>query len=348
MHILVVTTTAMRTSFDRIEYQMEGQSNMKPTQRLRRLRNNETIRSMVSENQVSVSDLIYPMFVHPGTESMIPVNSMPGVMQYSVEAFAESLDEIVSLGIPAVLLFGLAKNKDEQGSEAYSEQGAVQQAIRLAKSSYPQLYLIGDVCLCAYTSHGHCGVVEGDKILNDASVELLAKVALSQARAGVDMVAPSDMMDGRVRALRRALDEEGFEEVALMSYAAKYASAFYGPFREAADSAPQFGDRRSYQMDPANGDEAMREIELDITEGADAIIVKPALAYGDIIYRAKQISGMPVAAYHVSGEYAMIKAAAERGFIDEKQLVMESLLSSKRAGADMLISYHAMDVARWL
>jgi len=303
---------------------------------------------MVRENRLSCTDLIYPMFVHPGIEPMVPIGSMPGICRYSLEAFGEALAEVVSRGIPAILLFGLAEQKDEFGSEAATDDGIVQQAIRLAKSLYPDLYVIGDVCLCAYTSHGHCGIVEGNRILNDASVELLAAVALAQAKAGVDMVAPSDMMDGRVQAIRKALDESGFEDIPIMSYAAKFASAFYGPFRDAADSSPQFGDRCSYQMDPANGDEALREILADVEEGADMILVKPALAYGDIIYRAKQATGMPIAAYNVSGEYAMVKAAAEAGSIDEKKVVLEALLGMKRAGADLLITYHALDVACWL
>jgi len=303
---------------------------------------------MLRENRLTCADLIYPMFVHPGVEPMIPIDSMPGICRYSLEAFGEALAEVVSLGIPAILLFGLAEHKDEFGSEAAAEHGIVQRAIRLARDRYPDLYIIGDVCLCTYTSHGHCGVLEGNRICNDESVELLARVAVSQARAGVDMVAPSDMMDGRVRAIRKALDENGFENVALMSYAAKFASSFYGPFRDAADSSPQFGDRRSYQMDPANGDEALREIRTDVDEGADVILVKPALGYGDIVYRAKQATGVPVAAYNVSGEYTMVKAAAERGFINEAQVVQEALLGMKRAGADMLITYHALDVARWL
>jgi len=303
---------------------------------------------MVRENQLSTADLIYPMFVHPGSEPRVPIPSMPGVYQHSLRAFGEALDAVVASGVSAVLIFGSAESKDELGSEAHSENGAVQQAIRLAKDRYPALYVIGDVCLCAYTSHGHCGVVEGGAINNDASVEQLVRVALSQARAGVDMVAPSDMMDGRVRAIRRALNEAGFVDVALMSYAAKFASALYGPFREAVDSAPQFGDRRSYQLDPANASEALREIRADAEEGADVLLIKPAAPYGDIIFQAKQLTALPVAAYHVSGEYAMIKAAHERGFLDEKQVVLENLLCSKRAGADLLITYHALAVASWL
>ena len=318
------------------------------SKRMRRLRAHKTIRNMVCENRISLADLIYPMFVHSGDEPMIPIEAMPGVCQYSLVAFVKELANISSLGIPSILLFGLPGKKDEQGSQAWDEEGIVQRAIRLAKSHYPDLYIISDVCLCAYTSHGHCGLVEGEKILNDESVELLVRVAVSHARAGADMVAPSDMMDGRVGAIRKGLDAHGFQDVPIMSYAAKYASAFYGPFREAAESAPQFGDRSSYQMNPGNGDEAVREILSDIEEGADVILVKPAMAYGDIVYRAKQVSGMPVAAYQVSGEYSMIRAAAQLGFIDERRIVLESLLGMKRAGADMLISYFAPDVARWL
>ena len=318
------------------------------TKRMRRLRANKTIRSMVRENQLSVSDLIYPMFVHSGETPAIPIDSMPGIFQYSLEGFDRALSEIVSAKIPSILLFGLPGHKDEQGSEAWDAQGIVQRAIRLARSNYPDLYVIGDVCLCAYTSHGHCGLVAGDTILNDESVELLCRVAVAQAQAGAHMVAPSDMMDGRVLAMRKALDSAGYTEVAIMSYAAKFASAYYGPFRVAADSAPQFGDRSSYQMDPANGDEALREILADVEEGADVILVKPAMSYGDIIYRASQATGLPIAAYNVSGEYAMVKAAAQRGFIDERRVVLETLLGMKRAGADMLITYHAPDVARWL
>jgi len=273
---------------------------------------------------------------------------MPGVSQLSLEAFEQDLEELVALGVPSILLFGLANNKDNQGSEAFAEFGIVQQAIRIAKKRFPSLYLMSDVCLCAYTSHGHCGVVIDGKVHNDASVELLTRVALSHAEAGVDLVAPSDMMDGRVHAIRGALDKAGYQDLPIMSYAAKFASAFYGPFREAASCAPQFGDRRSYQMDPANTSEAHREILADKDEGADIIVIKPALAYADLIYQARQLTKMPIAAYHVSGEYAMLKAAAKAGYLDEKQAVLESLLCSKRAGASLLITYHALDVARWL
>ena len=321
---------------------------MQLIQRPRRLRMNEAIRKMVRENQLSVTDLIYPMFVRYGENIKNPVPSMPGVYQYSLDLLPKALEEVVALKIPAILLFGLPATKDEVGSGAYSDDGIIQQAVRLIKKHYPDLYVITDVCLCEYTSHGHCGLVQDGRILNDQSVELLVKTAVSQAKAGADMVAPSDMMDGRVGAIREALDVAGFCHIPIMSYAAKYSSAFYGPFRDAAGSAPQFGDRRAYQMDPANSDEAIRETALDIEEGADLIIVKPALAYGDIIYRTKQEFGLPVAAYNVSGEYAMIKAAAANGWLDEKSTVLETLLSLKRAGADLLITYHALDVARWL
>ena len=303
---------------------------------------------MVRENHLSRDDLIYPLFVHSGDAPKVAIEAMPGIYQYSLGGLLEALDEVVLLGIPAILLFGLPSDKDALGSQAAAEDGIVQQAIRLAKSRYPDLYVIADVCLCAYTDHGHCGLVQDGRVLNDESVEMLVRVALSYAQAGVDMVAPSDMMDGRVRAIRKAFDAQGYQDIPIMSYAAKYASSFYGPFREAASSAPQFGDRSTYQMDPANGDEALREILADVAEGADSILIKPALAYGDIIYRAKQAAGLPIAAYNVSGEYTMVKLAAEKGFIDEKKVVLEALLGMKRAGADMLITYHALDVARWL
>lgn len=321
---------------------------MQLIKRPRRLRTNEAIRKMVRENYLLVTDLIYPMFVKYGKNEKSVIPSMPGVFQYSLDQFLLALEEVAALGIPAVLLFGIPEVKDEAGSGAYDDEGIVQEAVRLAKRNYPDLYVITDVCLCEYTSHGHCGLVKDGLILNDPSVDLLAKTALSQAKAGADMVAPSDMMDGRVAAIREVLDFEGYCNIPIMSYAAKYSSGFYGPFREAAGSAPQFGDRRSYQMDPANGDEAMRETALDVEEGADVIIVKPALSYGDNIYRTKQRFGLPVAAYNVSGEYAMVKAATAQGWIDEKPIVMEALVGMKRAGADLIITYHALDVARWL
>lgn len=321
---------------------------MELKRRPRRLRANEMIRKMVRENHVQIDDLIYPMFVMAGEGMKIEVPSMPGVYQYTLDKFVPALDEVKDLGIPAILLFGIPAVKDDLGTGAYHEHGIVQAAVRLAKKSFPELYVITDVCLCEYTDHGHCGIVEKGEILNDPTLELLARTAVSQAQAGADMVAPSDMMDGRVAAIRTALDRENFTHIPIMAYSAKFASGFYGPFREAAGSTPQFGDRRTYQMDPPNGNEAMLETALDVEEGADMIIVKPAMAYGDIIYRTKQKFGIPVAAYNVSGEYAMVKAAAAQGWIDEKRIVLEALVSMKRAGADLIITYHAMDVARWL
>jgi porphobilinogen synthase (EC 4.2.1.24) len=303
---------------------------------------------MIRENHVRVEDLIYPMFVMFGEKQRVEIPSMPGIYQYSLDEFVIALKEVVDLGVPAVLLFGIPSVKDACGSGAYDEHGVVQEAVRLAKKHYPELYVITDVCLCEYTDHGHCGLIEEGQVLNDPTLALLARTAVSQAKAGADMVAPSDMMDGRVAAIRESLDEEGFTHIPIMAYSAKFASGFYGPFREAAGSAPQFGDRKTYQMDPPNGNEAMLETALDIEEGADIIIVKPALAYGDITYRTKQKFGLPVAAYNVSGEYAMVKAAAANGWIDEQRIVMESLVSMKRAGADLLITYHALDVARWI
>lgn len=321
---------------------------MELIRRPRRLRNSEAIRRMVRENHVRVEDLIYPMFVMFGEQKKVEVPSMPGVYNYSLDEFVLALNEVVELGIPSILLFGIPETKDDVGSGAYHQHGIVQEAVRLAKKHYPELYVITDVCLCEYTDHGHCGIIREGHILNDPTLDLLAQTAVSHAAAGADMVAPSDMMDGRVAAIRKGLDEAGFEGIPIMSYAAKFASGYYGPFREAAGSTPQFGDRRSYQMDPPNGNEAMIETALDIEEGADLIIVKPALAYGDITYRTKQRFGLPVVAYNVSGEFAMVKAAAEKGWIDEKRIVLESLVSMKRAGADLIITYHALDVARWL
>lgn len=321
---------------------------MQQIRRPRRLRGSEAIRRMVREHHVRVEDLIYPMFVMFGEKKKIPVSSMPGVYNYSLDEYVLALKDVVEAGIPAILLFGLPETKDEVGTGAYDHHGIVQEAVRLTKKNYPNLYVITDVCLCEYTDHGHCGVIQDGKVLNDPTLSLLAQTAVSHAEAGADMVAPSDMMDGRVAALREALDEAGYTHIPIMSYSAKFASAFYGPFREAAGSAPQFGDRRTYQMDPPNGNEAMIETALDIEEGADVIIVKPALAYGDITYRTKEQFGLPIAAYNVSGEYAMVKAAAEKGWIDEKRIVLESLVSMKRAGADLIITYHALDVARWL
>ena len=319
-----------------------------PTYRGRRLRKSEPLRRMVRETRLSTDNLIMPLFVVPGSRVSNPVNSMPGVAQLSVDRAVEECKAIRDLGIPAVILFGIPESKDNVGSQAYSDRGVVQHALRAVKEAVPGLVLITDVCLCEYTDHGHCGViVEGD-VDNDATLDLLAKEALSHVRAGADMVAPSDMMDGRVGAIREALDEEGFGHVPIMAYAAKFASGFYGPFRDAAESTPQFGDRRSYQMDPPNGDEALREVELDIGEGADIVMVKPALPYLDLIWRVKQEFGYPVAAYNVSGEYAMIKAAAANGWLDEERVMMETLIAIRRAGADMILTYFAKDAAKLL
>ncbi len=321
---------------------------MFPIHRPRRLRSNETIRRMVRETLLTVDDLIYPLFVIAGKGIKNEIPSMPGCYQESVDMVVKSAKEVFDLGIPAVILFGIPEDKDEVGSHAYREDGVIQQAIKAIKDKVPDLYIITDVCLCEYTSHGHCGIVKGNEILNDPTLELLQKEAVSHARAGADMVAPSDMMDGRVKAIRDALDREGFSHIPIMSYAAKYASAFYGPFREAAQSAPQFGDRRSYQMDPPNRREALREVRLDIEEGADIVMVKPALSYLDIISDVKRNFDLPVAAYNVSGEYSLVKAGARLGWIDEKRIVMEILTSIKRAGADLILTYFAKDVARWL
>ena len=319
-----------------------------PFRRLRRLRMTETIRSMVRETELSANDFIYPLFVVPGKNFKKEISSMPGVYQMSVDQIVRECTEVKSLGVPAVIFFGIPEKKDEVGSGAYDEHGIVQQALRAVKKEVPELYLITDVCLCEYTSHGHCGIVRGSEIVNDESIELLAKEALTHVRAGADMVAPSDMFDGRVRAIRSILDENGFLNIPIMSYAAKYASGFYGPFREAAESTPKFGDRRSHQMDPANGDEALREVEQDIIEGADIVMVKPATAYLDIIYRVKERFCMPTAAYNVSGEYSLVKAAAKMGWVDEERVMMEMLTSIKRAGADLILTYFAKDAARVL
>ena len=317
-----------------------------PKYRPRRLRRNERIRELIRETTISPKNLIYPLFVGPGKDRAQPVSSMPGVAQLSVDRAVIECQEVRALGIPAVILFGIPEHKDSLGTEAWADTGVVQQAIRAIKEKLPELLVITDVCLCEYTDHGHCGVVKNGDVDNDATLELLAKEALSHARAGADIVGPSDMMDGRVGAIRQAFDQSGFENVAIMAYAAKYASGFYGPFREAAESTPQFGDRRSYQMDPANTDEALREVALDIREGADIVMVKPALAYLDVIYRVKQKFGYPVAAYNVSGEYSMIKAAGQNGWVDETRVMMEVLLSIRRAGADMILTYFAKDLAR--
>ena len=319
-----------------------------PEYRPRRLRKTAVLRSMVRETELSVSDFIYPMFVVPGKGVKKEIGAMPGVFQLSKEKLVEEALEAHDLGVPAVILFGIPERKDEVGSEAYRADGVVQQAIEALKKARPELMVITDVCLCEYTSHGHCGIIENEDVLNDATVEVLAREALSHARAGADMVAPSDMMDGRVGAIRESLDENGFSGIPIMAYAAKYASAFFGPFREAAESTPEFGDRRSYQMDPANSLEALREVRLDIEEGADIIMVKPALPYLDIISLVRSEFDLPVAAYNVSGEYAMIKAAAAKGWIDGERVMMETLLSIKRAGAKMILTYHAKEAAALL
>lgn len=318
--------------------------------RMRRLRVSPAIRSMVREHHVRVEELIYPIFVIEGRNICNPVDSMPGICQYSIDRLGEELDRVTKAGILAVLLFGIPAHKDEAGSGAYDEHGIVQEAIRYIKSEerYKNLIVIADVCLCEYTSHGHCGLIRDGVILNDETLPLLARTAVSYARAGADIIAPSDMMDKRVKAIRTALDTNGFISIPIMAYSAKFASAFYGPFRDAAHSAPGFGDRKTYQMDPANGREAMREVEEDIIEGADLIIAKPAMAYMDIIRDIAMNYNIPIVAYNVSGEYAMVKAAAAHGWIDEKKIVMEMMVGFKRAGAKMMITYHALDVARWI
>ncbi len=317
-----------------------------PEYRGRRLRQNKNFRRMVRETSLTVDDLILPLFVTFGKDKKEEVSSMPGQYQLSVDNLAKEAKEIYNLGIPAVILFGIPEKKDELGTNAYSDKGIVQKAIREIKNKVPGLIVITDVCLCEFTSHGHCGFVEKGEVNNDQTIDLLAREAVSHARAGADMVAPSDMMDGRVAAIREALSEEGFENTPIMSYAAKYASSYYGPFREAAECAPQFGDRRSYQMDPANSDEAIREVQLDIEEGADIIMVKPALPYLDIINRLREEFDHPLAAYNVSGEYAMIKAAEKMDWIDGEKVMMETLLSIKRAGADLILTYFAKEAAR--
>lgn len=319
-----------------------------PFIRPRRLRVSEGIRRLVRETELNAGDFVYPLFVVPGDNVKREIPSLPGNYHLSPDMVVAAAREAYTLGIPAVLVFGLPEYKDGQGSSAWDATSPVQQAIRRIKQALPDLVVISDVCLCQYTDHGHCGLVRDGRIDNDSTLELLARVALSHAEAGADMVAPSDMMDGRVRAIRDALDGAGFSEVSVMSYAAKYASAFYGPFRDAANSAPQFGDRRTYQMDPANAREVLREVALDVDEGADIVMVKPALAYLDIIRQVKDSFDLPVACYNVSGEYAMVKAAAAKGWIDERRVVLELLLGMKRAGADIIITYHALDAVRWL
>jgi porphobilinogen synthase len=316
--------------------------------RHRRLRQSENMRALVRETYLRKEDLIYPLFVVEGEKVRNEVSSMPGVFHVSLDYLKEEIDEIVSLGIKSIILFGVPAEKDEVGSQAYHNHGIVQEATRLVKEFYPELVVIADTCLCQYTSHGHCGVVEGGNILNDPTLDLLAKTAVSQAEAGADIIAPSNMMDGFVAAIRKGLDEAGYHDVPIMSYAVKYSSSFYGPFRDAAHSSPQFGDRRTYQMDPANRREALREAKSDIEEGADFLIVKPSLSYLDIMREVKDAFNAPLVAYNVSGEYSMIKAAALNGWVDEKEIVQEKLLSMKRAGADLIITYFAKDVAKWL
>ncbi|MEO0351128.1 MAG: porphobilinogen synthase [Cyanobacteria bacterium P01_A01_bin.15] len=325
---------------------------MFPTHRPRRLRSHPQLRRMVRENTVATSDFIYPLFAVPGTGVANEVKSMPGVYQLSVDKIVEEAKEVYDLGIPSIILFGVPEDKDDEATGAWHDCGIVQKATEAVKTAVPDLIVTVDTCLCEYTSHGHCGYLDvGDltgRVLNDPTLELLKKTAVSQANAGADIIAPSGMMDGFVGAIRSGLDAAGFENIPILSYAAKYASSYYGPFRDVAESAPQFGDRRTYQMDPANGQEALKEIELDIAEGADMLMVKPALAYMDIIWRVKEASNLPVAAYNVSGEYSMVKAAALNGWVDEEKLVMETMMSFKRSGADLILSYHAKDVARWL
>src|SRR5437899_4200974 len=319
-----------------------------PTHRPRRLRRSAALRGLVRETRLTTSGLIYPMFVCPGTKAKQEVSSMPGVYQQSADQVLEECREVEALGIPGIILFGLPETKDPRGARSLSAQGVVQRAIDAIRKAKLKLLVITDVCLCEYTDHGHCGVVENGEVLNDSTVTILAQQALSHARAGADIVAPSDMMDGRVAAIRETLDEHKFEDVAILAYAAKYCSAFYGPFREAAQSAPQFGDRRSYQMDPANVREALKEVRLDLDEGADMVMVKPALPYLDVIRRVRERFDVPVAAYNGSGEYAMVKAAARNKWLDEKRAVLEILTSIQRAGADIILTYHAKDAARWL
>ncbi|MGE5810353.1 MAG: porphobilinogen synthase [Ignavibacteria bacterium] len=319
-----------------------------PVKRLRRLRYNPLIRDMVRETELSKNDFIYPLFVVHGEKIKKPIKSMPGVFQMSIDTLVSECKDVASLGIPAVILFGIPEHKDEKGSEAYDPDGIIQKAVRAIKAEVKNLLIITDVCMCEYTSHGHCGVLNGEEILNDETVELLAKESLTHAQAGADIIAPSDMMDGRIAGIRKILDEHSFEKIPILSYAAKYASGYYGPFREAAESTPAFGDRRSHQMDIGNINEALREVETDIEEGADIVMVKPAGPYLDVIRKVKDTFKMPTAAYQVSGEYAMIKAAGQNGWIDEERVMIESLTAIKRAGADMFLTYFAKDAAKWL
>jgi len=319
-----------------------------PITRMRRLRENSALRDLVRETKISVDDLVMPLFVVEGLARKEEIKSMPGQFRFPISGLVDECKKLSETGIKAVILFGIPKHKDSKGSGAFSDKGVIQQTVRAVKKSVPEMLVITDLCLCEYTSHGHCGMVSGKRVLNDPTLEILARTALSQARSGADMIAPSDMMDGRVAAIRKILDENGFEHLPIMSYAAKYASAFYGPFRDAAESAPEFGDRKSYQMDPANRREALREVELDIAEGADIVMVKPALAYLDVIREVRDKFKVPIAAYNVSGEYSMVKAAAANKWIDEKKIVWEILTGIKRAGADIILTYHAADVARQL
>jgi porphobilinogen synthase len=324
------------------------ETSAEPFRRLRRTRMTEALRSLVRETELSLNDFIFPLFVVPGKKFRKEVGSMPGVFQLSVDELVRECAEVKALGIPAVILFGIPEHKDEMGSDAYNEHGIIQTAVRTLKKEIPDLVVVTDVCLCEYTSHGHCGIVQGNEIVNDASIELLAKEALTHAQAGADIIAPSDMFDGRVKAIRDILDANKYLNIPIMSYSAKYASGFYGPFRDAAESTPKFGDRRSHQMDPANSDEALHEVEQDINEGADIVMIKPALPYLDVIRRVKDRFQMPTAAYNVSGEYSMIKAAGRNGWIDEPRVMMEVLTSIKRAGADIILTYFAKDAAKLL
>lgn len=317
-------------------------------QRTRRLRSSETMRAFVRENYLHISDLVYPLFIIEGENIKNPVDSMPGIYQYSIDRLSEEMDKVKEAGVLAVLLFGIPAHKDEVGSGAYDENGITQRAVRYIKKNYPDILVIVDVCLCEYTSHGHCGLVHDGEILNDETLPLLAKMALTCVQAGADMVAPSDMMDGRVQAIRETLDEAGFVNTPIMAYSAKFSSAYYGPFRDAAQSAPCFGDRKTYQMDVANGKEAVKEVMLDLEEGADIVMVKPGLAFLDILKEVSEVAMCPVAVYNVSGEYSMVKAAAMNGWIDEKKIVLENMIAMKRAGAKIIITYHALDVAKWI
>jgi porphobilinogen synthase len=320
-----------------------------PEYRPRRLRKNEKLRALIRENSFSPDHLVYPLFIKEGSQREIPIASMPGISQFSIDRVLEEIDELIRLSVPAVLLFGIPENKDETGSDAAAENGIVQKAIRAIKKRFgDDILVIADLCLCEYTSHGHCGVIKNGDVDNDATLELLAQAAYAQAVSGADMIAPSDMMDGRIKAVRETLDNKGFSHIPIMSYAAKYASGLYGPFRQAAESAPQFGDRRSYQMDPANQNEALREMELDVEEGADIIMVKPALFYLDIVTLAKQKINRPIAAYSVSGEYTMVKLAGGKGYLDYQRVVTEMAMSIRRAGADIIITYFAKELAQWM